>query len=59
MRTLEQMGKDPRIGTRLGQYMGSAGFENIHTFTHVLPIGPWKEGMPFQHRQSDVFSFRS
>lgn len=45
MRTLEQMGKDPRIGTRLGQYMSGAGFERIHTSTEVLPIGPWKEGL--------------
>ncbi|CZT19567.1 uncharacterized protein RCC_05418 [Ramularia collo-cygni] len=44
MRTLEQMGKEPRCGPRLNQYMRDAGFEHIHSHAEVLPIGPWKEG---------------
>lgn len=54
MRTLEQMGKDPRIGTRLAQHMANAGFEFIHARTEVLPIGPWKDGMSCRTRGSAV-----
>lgn len=52
MRTLEQMGKDPRCGRRLSQYMSDAGFDHIQSRTEVLPIGPWKEGSLIQSKST-------
>ena len=40
---MEQMGKDPRVGGRLGALMSQAGFQNIIYQRHQLRIGPWNE----------------
>lgn len=37
--------RDPRVGRSLGDKLIQAGFENVHTRTHRIPIGDWPTGM--------------
>ncbi|KAF2159335.1 hypothetical protein M409DRAFT_30211 [Zasmidium cellare ATCC 36951] len=39
--TMNRMGKDPRVGSKLGSLMRDAGFERIQYSVERLPIGRW------------------
>ena len=43
--TLQQMGKNARIGRDLPQLLTAEGFENIRNSSLDLPIGDWKSGI--------------
>lgn len=43
-RALYTMQKQPRIGQQLGNLMRHAGFDNVETSVHRLPIGGWMRG---------------
>ena len=43
--TLQQMGKNVRIGRDLPQLMAAENFENIRSYSLDLPIGDWREGI--------------
>ncbi|KAK5133801.1 hypothetical protein LTR08_007230 [Meristemomyces frigidus] len=45
-----QLGKDPRVGERLGAFVMQAGFQNVGTSSRRLQIGRWNESEPFERK---------
>lgn len=43
--TMQRMGKNPRIGRELRQYLQTEGFTHLHGGTIDLPIGSWRSGV--------------